>query len=185
MKTHIMIATLFGKKKLTSEQLSNIFVNGVIDAVDKSFPTVADFINEAPDFVASPNISSEDSDKFLMIVLAANMSQLQKRFSAEEEYIVKKKIIDKFSLVYDITPAEFSIHLEKFTHLLYRVKERSNNVLYAMSKAVFFKYNLASFQDEYFKEMKTPNPVFLRRLDQVMKNFLWNWDAYFDKYKIG
>lgn len=180
-----MFATLFGKKKLSDEQLSNIFVNALIETVDTSFEDVAEFINEAPEFSSSPAILSEDSDKFLMIVLAANISQISKNFSAEEEYVMKKKITDKFALVYEITPAEFNKHLEKYTHLLYRVKERSNNVLYAMSKAVFFKYNLSPFQEEYFREMKTPNPVFLRRLDQVMKNYIWSWDTYFEKYRLG
>lgn len=180
-----MFATLFGKKKLTDNQLSNIFVNTLIETVDSSFEDVSEFINSAPEFVSSPNIYAQDNDKFLMIVLAANMSQMSKSFSAEEEYVMKKKIIDKFASVYEVSPAEFGKHLEKYTHLLYRVKERSNNVLYAMSKAVFFKYNLAPFQEEYFREMKTPNPVFLRRLDQVMKNYLWSWDAYFEKYRLG
>ena len=180
-----MFATLFGKKKLTNEQLSNIFINTLIETVDSSFSDVVEFINTAPEFVQNPNISRDNSDKFLMIVLAANISQMSKHFSAEEEYVLKKKIIDKFADVYDITPAEFGKHLDKYTHLLYRVKERSNNVLYAMSKAVFFKYELSPYQEEYFKEMKTPNPVFLRRLDQVMKNFIWSWEAYFEKYRIG
>ena len=179
-----MFNTLFGKKKLTDEQLSNIFVNSLIETVDNSFREVADFINDAPEFVSSPQVLANDNDKFLMIVLAANISQLSKSFSAEEEYVMKKKITDKFAQVYDITPAEFSKHLDRYTHLLYRVKERSNNVLYAMSKAVFFKYNLASFQEEYFRDMKTPNPVFLRRLDQVMKNYIWSWDSYFEKYRL-
>ena len=180
-----MFATLFGKKKLTNEQLSNIFVNSIIETVDSSFGDVSEFINTAPEFSMSPQISNENNDKFLMIVLAANMSQMSKNFSAEEEYVMKKKITDKFASVYDITPAEFGKHIEKYTHLLYRVKERSNNVLYAMSKAVFFKYNLSPFQEEYFREMKTPNPVFLRRLDQVMKNYIWSWDSYFEKYRLG
>ena len=179
-----MFATLFGKKKLTDEQLSNVFVNTLIETVDSSFEDVAGFINTAPEFSSTPNVSGKDNDKFLMIVLAANISQMSKNFSAEEEYVMKRKITDKFAAIYDVTPAEFGKHLDKYTHLLYRVKERSNNVLYAMSKAVFVKYDLSPFQEEYFREMKTPNPVFLRRLDQVMKNYIWSWDSYFEKYRL-
>ena len=180
-----MFATLFGKKKLTNEQLSNIFVNALIETVDNSFADVTEFINDSPEFTSSPQISYEDSDKFLMIVLAANMSQMQKSFSAEEDYVMRKKIIDKFAAVYDVSPAEFTKYLDKYTHLLYRVKDRSSNVLYAMSKSVFFKYNLSPFQEEYFSAKKTPNPVFLRRLDQVMKNYIWSWDSYFEKYRLA
>jgi hypothetical protein len=65
-----------------------------------------------------------------------------------------------------------------------RVNAPSKNVIYAMSKAVFFKYNLCEKQDKYFKDMKTANPIFLKNLDELMKNFTWDWDAFNDKYKV-
>lgn len=180
-----MFATIFGKKKLTDEQLSNIFVNALITTVDDSFADVAAFINDAPEFVKYPNIAHDDSDKFLMVVLAGNMCQMPKSFTAEEEYVLKKKIIEKFAQVFNTSRDDFSKHLDTYTHLLYRVKERSNNVLYAMSKAVFAKYNLAQYQEDYFKDVKAPNPIFLRRFDEVMKNYLWSWDAYLEKYRLA
>ena len=54
-----------------------------------------------------------------------------------------------------------------------------------MSKAVFHKYNLNEFQDEYFKRLQNPNPLFLKRMDEVMKFYIWNWDAFLKKYKIN
>jgi hypothetical protein len=54
-----------------------------------------------------------------------------------------------------------------------------------MSKAIFHKYKLNDFQDEYFKRMQAPNPLFLKRMDEVMSNFIWNWDAFFKKYKLS
>ena len=59
-----MFATLFGKKKLTNEQLSNIFVNALIETVDNSFADVTEFLNDSPEFTSSPQISNEDSDIF-------------------------------------------------------------------------------------------------------------------------
>jgi len=43
---------------------------------------------------------------------------------------------------------------------------------------------LNDFQDEYFKRMQVPNPLFLKRMDEIMGNYLWNWDAFFKKYRI-
>jgi hypothetical protein len=60
----------------------------------------------------------------------------------------------------------------------------SKNILYSMSKAVFFKYELNQYQDEYFRSMNTPNPIFLKSLDEVMRNFIWDWEAFCDKYKV-
>ena len=47
------------------------------------------------------------------------------------------------------------------------------------------KYKLNEFQDEYFRRMQAPNPLFLKRMDEVMVNFIWNWDAFFKKYKMN
>jgi hypothetical protein len=65
-----------------------------------------------------------------------------------------------------------------------RVNHPSKNMVYAMSKAVFFKYELSEYQDEYFKRMQAPNPMLLKRLDMVMECYLWNWDSFFKKFKI-
>jgi hypothetical protein len=32
--------------------------------------------------------------------------------------------------------------------------------------------------------MQAPNPLFLKRMDEIMGNFIWNWDAFFKKYRI-
>ena len=180
-----MLATLFGKKRLTDKQVADMIVGSIVNSVDTSFCDVADFINEAPEFVSSPNVPHNHSDKFLLIVLAANVTRITKHFSTEEEHVLRRNITNSFAEMYGITPAELSKHLDDNIHLLYRVKERSSNIVYAMSKSVFHKYKLGSYQEKYFKEMNTPNPVFLRRMDQVMKNYLFNWEAFLDKYKMG
>ena len=53
-----------------------------------------------------------------------------------------------------------------------------------MSKAIFHKYALNDFQEEYFRNMQAPNPLFLKRMDEVISNFIWNWEAVEKKYKI-
>ena len=65
-----------------------------------------------------------------------------------------------------------------------RVNHPSKNMLYAMSKAMFYKYELNDHQVEYFRNLNTPNPIFLKNLDDVMSNFLWDWDAFEEKYKV-
>ncbi len=65
-----------------------------------------------------------------------------------------------------------------------RVNHPSKKTLYGMSKAVFHKYDLNPYQQNYFKSLNTPNPIFLKRLDEVMKNFVWGWDEVLEKYKI-
>ena len=60
----------------------------------------------------------------------------------------------------------------------------SKNIHYAMSKAVFYKYELNQYQDAYFQKMKSPNPLFLKRLDDIVEHFIWDWEDLRSKYKI-
>ena len=53
-----------------------------------------------------------------------------------------------------------------------------------MSKAIFHKYNLNDFQEDYFKNMKAPNPLFLKRLDEIVSHFIWDWDSIKAKLKV-
>ena len=53
-----------------------------------------------------------------------------------------------------------------------------------MSKAVFYKCDLNQYQESYFKTMNTPNPLFLKRLDELIINFIWDWDVFLKKFKL-
>jgi hypothetical protein len=83
-----------------------------------------------------------------------------------------------------MTPTEFSVKVREYQGFMGRINTPSKNTLYAMSKAVFFKYDLIDCQDEYFRAMKTPNPIFCKNLDEVLRNFLWDWEAFNEKYKV-
>ena len=48
----------FTKKKLSDNQVANVFINGIFDSVDKGFAEVAAMINEDSVFVTPPNVSS-------------------------------------------------------------------------------------------------------------------------------
>jgi hypothetical protein len=54
-----------------------------------------------------------------------------------------------------------------------------------MSKAVFYKYDLAKYQKEYFKNLSSPDPIFLKHLDEIIDQFIIRWDHFTEKYKIA
>jgi hypothetical protein len=81
--------------------------------------------------------------------------------------------------------ADFEKLVRDYQSFITRVNHPSKNMIYGMSKAMFHKYGLNEFQDEYFKRMQAPNPLFLKRLDEVMGNFIWDWDVFFKKYKLS
>jgi hypothetical protein len=176
--------TIFGRKKVTAERVAHIFAHNMIETVETGFSEVAGFINDSPEFVVSPNIGDHDYGKFLMIVLAGNYSYISQYFNNGMDKQIIECITAKLAPAFDMTPTEFTMKLKEYKEAMARANHPSKNIVYAMSKGVFLKYNLVDCQADYFKQNKTPNPIFLKNLDDLMKNFLWNWEAFNEKYKV-
>jgi hypothetical protein len=179
-----MLGTIL-KRKLTDNQVSNIFINAIFDTVDKGFKEVALMINEDVAFVTSPKIDVADSGEFGLIVVVGNLSYLESTFDSEQAARIEKLIFEKLSKIYSMSEVDFTKMIRDYQYFINKINHPSKTIIYGMSKAVFFKYNLNAYQDEYFKRMQVPNPLFLKRMDEVMSNFVWNWDAFFKKYRIN
>jgi hypothetical protein len=173
------------KKKLSDNQVANMFINAIFDIVDNGFKEVAQMINEYIVFEQSPNIPENYSGEFGLIVIVGNLSFLESTFDPDQAARIEQLIFEKLSRIYGMTELEFSKLIRDYQSFIQRLNHPSKNMIYGMSKAVFHKYNLYDFQDEYFKRMQAPNPLFLKRLDEVMNNFVWNWDAFFKKYRLS
>lgn len=176
--------TIFGRKKLTSERTAHIFTHRLIETVEQGFAEVAGFINDSPEFVLPPNINPDDYGKFLMIVIAGNYSFIPQHFTEGEDKEIIFECNQKLAPVFDLDLTSFIDHIKEYKDTMNKVNTPSKNMLYAMSKAVFFKYDLNDYQEEYFRQMKTPNPIFLKNLDEVMRHFLWDWEVFNEKYKV-
>lgn len=173
------------KKKLTDNQVANIFINAIFDTVDNGFAEVAQLINEDVAFVNSPNIDYKKDGEFGLIVIVGNLSYLESTFEPEQASRVEEVIFEKLAKIYEMEVSDFKKLIKDYQNFISRVNHPSKNMIYGMSKAIFCKYNLNEFQDEYFKRMQAPNPLFLKRMDEVVQNFIWNWDAFFKKYKMS
>lgn len=178
-----MLGTLI-KRRLSDNQVANVFVNALLEVVDNGFKEVAALINEDPIFVASPNIQPNQDGEFALIIFVGNLSFLESTFEAEQAYRVEKLIFEKLGKLYGMSETNFANLVREYQSFISRVNHPSKNMIYGMSKAIFHKYKLNDFQDEYFRRMQAPNPLFLKRMDEVVQNFIWNWDAFFKKYKI-
>lgn len=177
--------TLFTKKKITEDKLANVFVNTIMDVVDEGWKDISELIQHDPSLVDSPNLDDSQSDKFLMIVVVANLKFLPKYFGREQEQRLKFKIIEKLSISFGMDEETLYDYVKKYDQFMTRVNHPSKNVLYSMSKAVYHKYQLNACQEDYFKQMNAPNPLLLKRLDEMMENFIWDWDNFLDKYKVA
>lgn len=172
------------KRKLSDNQVANVFVNALLEVVDNGFKEVAALINEDPAFVASPDIQPSQDGEFALIVIVGNLSFLESTFEAEQAHRVEKLIFEKLGKLYGMTEQKFTTLVREYQSFITRVNHPSKNMVYGMSKAIFHKYRLNDYQDDYFRRMQAPNPLFLKRMDEVVQNFIWDWDAFFKKYKM-
>jgi len=179
-----MMITSIWKKKISEEKVANIFINTVLELVQSTFADVAEVINSDPEFVSRPNISERDSDKFLMIILSGNLKMLSQHFEEGKDDKVREHIYPKLAKVFGMEEKALRGIISDYQSYMSRINYPSKNTHYAMSKAVFYKYNLNAFQKEYFKNLDTPNPVFLKHLDELVEQFIINWEDFQEKYKV-
>lgn len=180
-----MIATLFGKKKITEEKLSNVFVNTVLEMCSEGFPTVIAEVNEAPEFELAPDLKEADDERFLMIVLAANLMEMQRVLGPGSDKRMYALSISKFAQAIGRGCTEVEADVKALASRMERLNFPSINPVYAMGRALFVEYDLFCFQDSYFREMKQPNPILLKRLNTLFGYFLWNWSEVNEQYRIG
>jgi hypothetical protein len=98
---------------------------------------------------------------------------------------IERIIFEKLAAMYEMSILDFTKMIREYQSFIARINHPSKNMIYGMSKALFHKYGLNEFQDDYFRRMQAPNPLFLKRMDEVIGNFIWNWDAFFKKYKLN
>jgi hypothetical protein len=178
-----MLKSLF-KKRISEDKLANTLVNSLVTAMDKGFPDIAELINNDQDFVINPNIQKDDYDKFLFILFVGNLDIMSKSIDKEYAESIEEKLIAKFSQVFGMEEETILRFVKEYSSYMGRINYPSKNVLYAMSKSVFYKYKLSQYQEAYFKDMNTPKPMFLKRLNDIVENFIWDWDYFLDKYKV-
>lgn len=172
------------RKKVSDEKLANVFINGIFNTIESGFPVIAEFINEDPAFVISPKLDPSNNHEFAMVVLVGNLSFLESAFDSDQAERVESLIFAKLAKLYEMDVYSFKSLIKDYKTHINRLNHPSKNMIYGMSKAIFDKYALYNFQDEYFKRMQTPNPLFLKRLDEIVENFVWDWDNFFKKYKL-
>lgn len=172
------------KKKISDETLSNILVNGIFTLVENGFDEVQFLLQNDSEFEQKPEDKNFNYDQFLMIVIAANISYLPQYFSAIEQIKFMDTISKKFCTSLEITREEFKQKLHEIHQLFYRLNHPSKNTKYAMSKAIFDQFDLYNFQSDYFSKMRVANPITLKRLNELMDFFIWDWESMNKRYKV-
>ena len=173
------------RKKTDTNKLSNIFVNSLIEVVENGFQDVVEMITDDPVFVTEPIIPANAKQQFLLVLIVGDIEFLRQEFENYDVDEVETEIIQKFANIYGLTESSFSKLLDKTSEFINHYNFPSKNILYGMSKAIFRKFNLSEHQESYFKSQNTPNPLFIKRLDEVLINFVWDWNVFLKKYKLA
>jgi hypothetical protein len=173
------------KRKLDANRLANVFVNSLLEATENGFDEVSQMINEDTAFVTNPGISKVFAGNFLLIIVVGNLRFLDDYFEVDEAKEIHAHIIEKFARIYGVETPKFEALVKEYDKFISRVNHPSKNTLYGMSKAIFHKFDLNEHQETYFKSLSTPNPLFLKRMDEILINFLWDWDQFFKRHKLN
>ncbi len=176
--------TIFGRKRLTEQQVAKLFVNGIQSLIDEGFTTVANLVNDSPEFVRRPSVGEEDSGSFTLIVLAGNLQIIPQYFEAGRDRRITEHILTKFAELYEIDKMQLAHMVGEARKFIKRKNHPNKNVESGMAKALFARWELNSHQEEYFRSLSAPNPIIIQRLRDAMKNFLWNWEFTLSHYRI-
>ena len=179
-----MFTSLFVKKKISHKKIAQKFVHHTLQTIDDTYSDFLDAIFYDPELTEHPTLDYKDTRKFSLIIIAGNMKFFEKILSAYEENNLCQAIIEEMSKAFETNFHEMQAELEKYSSFISRVNHPSKNILYGMSKAVFFKFKLGKYQEDYFAQLNTPNPIFLKRIDNLVENYIWDWKSFFDKTKI-
>lgn len=176
--------SIFKKKKLTEDQAAQLFVNSIVRLVDEGFDDVVAIIKNDPEFERVPVINEDAIDKFLLIIIGGNLQLLGQNFQNNRDVVIADRIIRKLAQVLQVEPQVLKETISNYQSWMSQVNHPSKNVIYAMSKGIFFKYKLNQYQSEYFRNMNTSNPIFLKRLDEIVNQFIFDWTDIKENYRL-
>ena len=179
-----MFSALFVKKRVNHEMLASNFVNRTLHSIDETYNDFLDAIYNDTELISYPKLDYKDPTELMYLIIAGNMMFFERILSSHEENTICNSIVEQMSVVFDMKFNEMQEKLEKYSSFISRVNHPSKNILYGISKAVFFKFKLGAYQDEYFAQLNTPNPVFLKKIDNLVENYIWDWETIFEKNKI-
>lgn len=180
-----MISALFGKKKITEDKLANVFVNTVLEMCSEGFPVVVTEVNESPEFTQSPGLSPEDDERFLYIVFAANLMEMERALEAGVDKRIFSLSVSKFAQAIGSPCTETEQEVRAVRSRMERLNAPSTNAVYAMTRGLFLEYDLYRFQEPYYREVRAPHPIVSKRIDRLMGYFLWNWREVTEQYRIN
>lgn len=176
---------IFGKRKVKSDKLANILVNYIMEVTEKGYEGVEALIETSPEFVIKPETNPEGTKNFLLVVFVGNMSFVSRYFDQSIEDSIKEQCYTVLAQTFDTTTDNLKALYKEYKSFMVKVNHPSKNMLYAMSKGLFHKLELNEYQEDFFKSQNVPNPMFIKKLDEIMTQTIFHWDEFLSKHKVS
>jgi hypothetical protein len=175
---------IFGKRKIKSDKLANILVNYIIEVTEKGYDGVEALIETSPEFVVKPETNPEGTKNFLLVVFVGNISFVSRYFDQDVEDAIKEHCFKVLADTFTTDAGTLKGLYKDYKSFMVKVNHPSKNMLYAMSKGLFHKLELNDYQEDFFKSQNVPNPMFIKKLDEIMAQTIFHWDEFLSKHKV-
>ena len=174
-----------GKKKLREQHVANVFVSTINELAEESFPTLAEYLNEAPELETSPSIKANQLEWFLYIVFSANLYNLKFHLEAGQLNRMRILVIDQFiESLEDRNHDQTLEHINNYEDYIAVLDKTNGDLTKSIATALFNKYGLNNCQVDHFQKINMPNPIIIKSIEEAAVNFIWNWTDFLEKYKI-
>lgn len=179
-----MFGTLIGKKRMTEQTLSKVLVSGSLRICDAVYPEIADYIKECPHFETEPDMPQGADIDFIITVFTCNITRIPQALEHGQDKRVAQHIIHQMARSLDMDLGELTKRIQAAKSLMKRLNHPSKNLIYAMPKALFSMYELNAHQQDYFRDLNSPNPLYLKEMNQLLTHLVWDWDYLKNEYKF-
>jgi len=174
----------WSRKRITTDEVGRMFVRATLDSVELGWPEIAATVCESTEFASPPTVDPEAFGPFLVVVVVGNLDFIPLHFNGAVQSAIVEAIARELAVAIETDAAEVAGRIAQIRKMMTRLNKPSKKTTSAMARGLFTLYGLNAFQDEYFQKINTPNPLFLKRIDDLMGHFLWDWTAFNKRYKV-
>lgn len=175
---------MWGRKRLTTDEVGRMFVHATLDSVEDGWPQISGLVRESPEFSSPPKIGDDAFGPFLLVVVAGNLDFIREHFDIGYQRGIVEAITRHLAEMIESDPADIAQRITEVRKMMARLNRPSKKTTSAMARGIFTLYQLNDFQTPYFASLNVPNPLFLKRIDEMMTHFLWDWTAFNKQYKV-
>ncbi len=179
-----MFGTLIGKKKMTEVTLAKVLVSGTLRSCEPIFKELVEYIKECPHFETEPQLKDDAELDFIITVFTCNITRIPHYMDHGRDKRIAQKVLSQLSESIEMDLRELGKRIQSCKSLMKRLNHPSKNLVYAMPKALFDYYELNEHQQAYFRDLRSPNPLYLKEMNQLLDHVVWDWDFLKNEYKF-